>query len=265
MLIPGNALFANYSLNAPEAYTNIMAETNLPSCTTSPSPCLFQLKAKQFLGSTQFPFLQAILERVEVAQDDLSLRNIFVIKNNNSTLDDELVYRAFLKQEGYHTRLFSSETWEEWAEFKTPLGRVVSNFLEYAFQQEAQKATLVKRSGPLIEKANREAQQLIKDLQRPLIEKIEILRAANCYYKATNAELKGCEKPEMDNLITNALPRDDKTDTVRFKIKKDCCKVKISAGPVNVKLLGQNCTGDAQWLTAVPFYRYGGSNHPKDC
>lgn len=271
MLIQGNALFAPQNLNVLAAYGAIISETNLPSCTMDPSPCLLYQTANKFLGSSQFPFLQAVLERVELTPDNLSLRNIFIIKNNNSSLDDEIVYRAFVKNMGYVTRILTNETWEEWTEYKTPLGRVVSNFLEYAFNQEEQKAKLVKRSQPWIELANKEAQRLIKDLQRPLMEKIEMLRSDYCYDKAKNAELKGCDTQEIGALISNALPRALEARTTRFNIKKDCCRVKmvhLNDETVKVKIsdkeTGIPCTGDTHLVTAIGFYRYG-DNIPGNC
>lgn len=265
MLVPATSLFAPQNLNIPEAYPVLISETNIVSCSEVPCP-LFK-KVNQFIRSERFPFLQAVLERVELTQDDLSLKTIYLIQNNNSTLDDEIVYRAFVKHKGYGSRLFSSETWEEWTENRTPLGRVVSNFLEYAFQGEGQKAKLINRSERWLERANKEAQQLLNNLQRPLMEKIELLRKPFCYDRAKDAELAGCDTPEMEALVSGAVPRAFKPHTIRLNMHKDCCVVKM--GQVNAKAhkitllsekeTGITCTAETQLVTVLSFHRYGDS------
>lgn len=254
MLVQGNTPLA--TINA-----TIIPETLFPSCHTIPNPCLFFRKAARFLESAAYPYLQAVLERIEMAEDNLRLQNVFLITNNTSALDDEIVYRALVKVNGYTQRFFSSESWDEWTEYKTHLGRVVSNFLEYSVQQEAEQAKLLTRSVPLLEKANEQAQALLTNLQRPLLEKIELVRSLNCYYKAEEAQLNGCNTKEA--LFRDALPRAKDPNTIRLKIKKDCCKVKLSPIENSAKKaikLGTTCTEDkTHLLTILPFYRYGGN------
>lgn len=263
MLIPSQSLFAIDNLNNPAAYAAILSETNLVDCTPTPSPCLFYKKVSLFLNRTQFPFLKAVLERVETAQEDLSLRNIFLLEKDTSPIDDEIVYRALVKPKGYASRLFTSESWAEWTEDKTSLGRVIFNYLEFAFQEEAEQKKLVKRSHPLLEKANQEAQELLEDLQRPLIEKIELLRSDHCYHKLDDAELQECDAFEAT--IGNAIPREFEAEAIDFKMKKNCCKMKLiqnSGKERKVTKLGENetktpcATLETHLKARIPIYRH---------
>jgi hypothetical protein len=253
MLVQGNGLIATNL-----SYATIISEANLPLCSKPASPCHFYVKANHFISSEQYPFLLAVLERVEIAQDDLSLRNIFLMKNDNSLLDDEIVYRAFVKQTGYISRLFNSaETWDEWTEYKTPLGRVVSNFLEYAFQHKVQQAKLLKRSQPWMEKANHEAQELLKNLSRPLREKIELLRSDQCFDKAKEAKIEKCYTPETEALIHHA--RSFQAQSIRLKINEDCCvKMALRNETTVEKKQSSDCKNKETQLHAnIYFYRNG--------
>lgn len=63
---------------------------------------------------------------------------------------------AFLKKEGYCSRLFSNETWDEWTEQRTALGRAV-DYLQHS--------SYGKKMGPLFKQANQEAKALIKTFE----------------------------------------------------------------------------------------------------
>lgn len=65
------------------------------------------------------------------------------------------IKHALYKDKGYFSRLFSSESWDDWTEKRTALGQVVALIQDY---QENPSKQLIKRMKPLLAQANREAQ-----------------------------------------------------------------------------------------------------------
>ncbi|NGX43575.1 MAG: Serine/threonine-protein kinase StkP, partial [Chlamydiae bacterium] len=107
---------------------------------------------------------------------------------------------ALFKQEGYFKRLFSGEPWEEWTEYRTALGRVVSQFGDCVQNQSQIKNSLHRLGKRLIQKANAEAKVLLKELNHPD-------KSRNSYVEPKKACLKGLFGGAIGSLITkNPLP-----------------------------------------------------------
>ena len=84
------------------------------------------------------------------------------------------VRQAFNKQEGYLSRLFSRESWYEWAENRTPLGQVARAFEDCMKSLYRVRNFVIGLDADLIQKANRQAKALLQDLKTsatPLPEK----------------------------------------------------------------------------------------------
>ncbi len=74
------------------------------------------------------------------------------------------ITQAFSKQQGYLSRLFSNESWEEWSENRTALGKVASQFRN-CIENRAEVCSFTNEmTSQLIQKANEESRVLLKGL-----------------------------------------------------------------------------------------------------
>jgi len=107
---------------------------------------ILQEKSKPVLGS----FLKQVLQLSDSEEDGQRLGEIS---------------QAFLKQRGYFSRFFSGESWEEWTENRTPLGKVTSQFRD-CIESQTQVDSFTKRlDGEVVRKADEEADALLKGLE----------------------------------------------------------------------------------------------------
>lgn len=72
---------------------------------------------------------------------------------------DESVKSALVKSEGYLVRFFSSESWEEWTENRTSLGKVVSLFIDHEMAPSSATSLVKMLDAKTIRQANREAKR----------------------------------------------------------------------------------------------------------
>lgn len=102
-----------------------------------------------------FPLFKASLQTTPPL---LSSRKFTPLKEilHKGSLDLDVVF----KKESYFSRLFSSETWDEWTENRTALGQFLSLYRDYCENPSKQ---LIKRMKPLLLQANREAKKLLKN------------------------------------------------------------------------------------------------------
>ncbi len=97
--------------------------------------------------------LQALLER-----------SFHIPASEENELLFSEVPHAFFKQKGYLLRLFSNESWEEWFDHRTALGKVASQ-LRNCIEGRAEVCSFTKEMNPqLIQKANEETSVLLKGL-----------------------------------------------------------------------------------------------------
>jgi hypothetical protein len=69
--------------------------------------------------------------------------------------------KACLKEGGYWNRLFSSESWSEWTEHRTAIGRVVSLYADFIENQVPIESFTQRLSGEVLKKANEEAKNYL--------------------------------------------------------------------------------------------------------
>ncbi len=75
------------------------------------------------------------------------------------------ITQAFFKQKGYFSRLFSNESWDEWFENRTALGKVASQFSN-CIESRAEVCSFTKEMNPqLIQQANEATSVLLKGLE----------------------------------------------------------------------------------------------------
>jgi hypothetical protein len=104
---------------------------------------------KQF-GIDQFDELSFVIQLTESHR--ISDKEVAIIKP------------SLVKSQGYLNRFFTNESWDEWSNHKTSLGRVVSLYCDYASQAFPKQPELfMKRLNKgLVERANQEAQAVLK-------------------------------------------------------------------------------------------------------
>ncbi len=97
--------------------------------------------------------LQALLERsFHIAASE-----------ENKSLFSEITH-AFFKQKGYLSRLFSNESWDEWVDNRTALGKVASQFSN-CIESRAEVCSFTRVRNPqLVQQANEESSVLLKGL-----------------------------------------------------------------------------------------------------
>lgn len=72
------------------------------------------------------------------------------------------IRESFYKPAGYFSRFFSQESWDEWAENRTTLGRVVSSIADYAQSPESQKSLLQRLAPEDLIRANLDARKVLQ-------------------------------------------------------------------------------------------------------
>ncbi len=85
-----------------------------------------------------------------------------VSKQGVSPIQDVL-----LKKSGYISRLFSNESWGEWLEEKTPLGRVISSYCDYLNSTTRADVFIRRFDQEFLEEANRNAAAILKMVNPP--------------------------------------------------------------------------------------------------
>jgi len=68
------------------------------------------------------------------------------------------------KKEGYFTRLFSNESWADWMENKTPIGKVVSLYCDSVTGSTREGSLLERLNKRVLEVSNRDAARLLQSL-----------------------------------------------------------------------------------------------------
>ena len=121
-----------------------------------------QVRARTFIK-----FLEQNLESQEKNKSLLQVLLKQTLQLPNSEENKQLfgqVSQAFFKQRGYFSRLFSGESWEEWTENRTPLGKVASH-LRDCIESHTQVDSFTKKlDEEVVRKANEEAEALLDSL-----------------------------------------------------------------------------------------------------
>lgn len=108
------------------------------------------------------PYESAIFSLPKIAEffKDTShnLSHIHQLVNSVALTGFSHMRERFYKPTGYFGRLFSDESWSEWAENLTPLGRVVSSILDNAQSSTSEKISIAKED---LLRANRDARKAL--------------------------------------------------------------------------------------------------------
>jgi len=78
---------------------------------------------------------------------------------------NSFVRQSFRKKDGYLSRLFSKESWNEWVQDRTSLGRVVSLFLNHIQSSSSSSPQLGRLDFSVIKEASEEAANLLTQLR----------------------------------------------------------------------------------------------------
>ncbi|NGX60299.1 MAG: hypothetical protein KR126chlam3_01470, partial [Chlamydiae bacterium] len=119
-----------------------------------------QVRARTFVGLLEQNLI--LQEKSKPALGSL-LRQ--VLQLSNSKEDRQRlgeISQAFFKQRGYFSRLFSRESWEEWTESRTALGKVASQLRDYMVSSAQVENFTKGLSGEVVRQANEEAEALFK-------------------------------------------------------------------------------------------------------
>ncbi|MGD0664954.1 MAG: hypothetical protein ABSA17_04410 [Rhabdochlamydiaceae bacterium] len=94
-----------------------------------------------------------------------SLNELLLFISNNGV--DSIPQDALVKNAGYFTRFFSSESWQDWCKDKTRLGEVVSLYCDCVTSTTGLKAFMDRIDKNLLQVSNKDAELLLKSLQAP--------------------------------------------------------------------------------------------------
>ena len=86
----------------------------------------------------------------------------FVSKNGVDPIRDKLT-----KKTGFLSRIFSNESWKDWLEDKTPIGKVVSLYCERVTHSTRLEALMGRLDKKVLEVANKDAALLLQSLEQP--------------------------------------------------------------------------------------------------
>lgn len=109
-------------------------------------------------------FFDGISHFLPIDRHCFSLNPLFQILNRVTQEANIVIKQAMKKKEGYWKRLFSGETWSEWAEDKTALGQMITLFVDYMGSSYTLENFIRHMDLSLIEAANQEAKQVLKEL-----------------------------------------------------------------------------------------------------
>jgi len=97
----------------------------------------------------------------KISQTFFKQANAFEVKDLNELLRfvskngmDSIPQDALVKNNGYFTRFFSNESWQDWCENKTPLGKVVSLYCDCVTSTTTLKAFMDRIDEKLLLVAN---------------------------------------------------------------------------------------------------------------
>ena len=86
----------------------------------------------------------------------------FVSKNGVDPIRDKLT-----KKTGFLSRIFSNESWNDWLENKTAIGKVVSLYCERVTHSTRLEALMDRLDKKVLEVANKDAALLLQSLEQP--------------------------------------------------------------------------------------------------
>src|SRR3990167_3034223 len=110
-------------------------------------------------------FNHAIKELISRNMSSFSAEPLFEVLNIASREFNEKIKQAMIKPAGYLSRFFSNENWEECAENRTALGKVITLLSGYLEGDISKKVFFERLDASLVSKANNEAEKLLEVIQ----------------------------------------------------------------------------------------------------
>lgn len=107
--------------------------------------------SQRFFKQTQPPELKALQKLIKV----ISKEGILPIRD------------SLFKQKGYLSRLFSNESWKDWTDNRTPIGKVIRLYCDCVTSSTQLEVFMDLLDRNLLEVSNRDAARLLKTLRMP--------------------------------------------------------------------------------------------------
>ncbi len=112
-------------------------------------------------------FLHNLHRNISLERGALDLKPLNELFDRMILEQNEIIKQVLKKSSGYFYRLFSNESWEEWLESRTPLGKVVNVFVNYLKSRPSARDRLLNHLDvDAIQRANTQAEYLLKQLSR---------------------------------------------------------------------------------------------------
>jgi hypothetical protein len=209
----------NYMLPVSSTYSYSNNIVNLPS---NIDRCDRLTKTHGFISALKN---KVISEKEEISS--VQIESLIKILEIIGQEDNLIIKEACLKKAGYLWRLFGDESWEEWAENKSALGRVVSVFRDYA--KYSKKSILNRLAPSLLREANQECEQILCNLST--VSTPDFIDAYNNYlydiaisidkilsFPVAAAEENNLDKVDFEPTVVPAESFEDYPDFPRPKI-----------------------------------------------
>lgn len=92
--------------------------------------------------------------------------SLAILFKNPAQVPQETMKKHCTKESSYLRRLFSRESWEEWSEHRTDLGKVMALFNDFETSKTRAKNYIKRLTYRTLQKADDEARALLKELQK---------------------------------------------------------------------------------------------------
>lgn len=128
-------------------------------------------------------FTKALEQKVSEDSFSFSKKKIKLLRklfNSIMTEENPTIKTALTKKEGYLLRLFSQESWDEWTERKTELGRVVTVFEDFMEGQVPLTNIMQRVDVRTIEKAISQAKDSLKLLYHQKLAQDQVNAKSDC-------------------------------------------------------------------------------------
>ena len=146
---------SNGSVSLGNTTSSLASNGYLPS--VQPTPFRIAVRTTEFIKEIEKKILRYAQDLdVKALKDVLWL----VSREGVTPIQDTL-----LKKSGYFARWFSNESWEDWLEYRTPLGKVVSMYCDHITTAQTVKASISRLDKKLLEIANQDATTILKSLR----------------------------------------------------------------------------------------------------
>ncbi|MFI5343999.1 MAG: YncE family protein, partial [Chlamydiales bacterium] len=157
------ALTTTYSnMSLSPVYSNVTAFVPPVQTTMENAPC-YRSTSLQEISETARQFIKS-LYRIISPENAEYLKPLNEIFNRMISEQNGTIKQALNKPSGYLYRLFSTESWEEWLESKTPLGKVLDVFVNCIRSPKARERLIHRLDADILQKASAQAENLLKQL-----------------------------------------------------------------------------------------------------